>query len=103
MDIQQIIQQSTYPRDYLKCTTASSLNPAIAYALNYLAGFDEGDRILDPCCGTGTVLIERLLIKPATCIGVDINPQTLECAKENIQAANVQVELKHGDVQEVKF
>jgi tRNA (guanine6-N2)-methyltransferase len=106
MDIQGLIQEGTFPREYRKCSQDSSLNPAIAYALNQLAGLDEKDRILDPCCGTGTILIERQLLKPCISVGVDINPKSLACAQENIKAAfsdNKIVQLKHGNIIEQKF
>lgn len=93
MDIETLIKEGTYHRNYRKKSFEASLNPAIAFALNHLAGLDEGDRILDPCCGTGTILIERQLLKLALCIGVDINPKYLEYAKENAQVAGLPVIL----------
>lgn len=103
MNINGLIAKGTFNRGYRKCTIQASLNPAIAYAMNVLVGLDEKDRILDPCCGTGTILIERQLLKSAICIGVDVNPKNLECAKQNIDAAEVEIELKHGDIMDKKF
>lgn len=103
MNVDQLIKQGTFERHYRKCTTQSSLNPAIAFTMNILTGLDKNDRILDPCCGSATILIERQLLKPATCIGVDLDPRALDCARENIDAAKVEVELKHGDIKEKKF
>ena len=101
--IEELINRGNFKRDYLKQTTNVSLNPAIAYAINELAGLDENDRILDPCCGTATILIERQLLKQAVCLGVDIDPRVLKLAKENIDAVNVDIQLKHGDIQELTF
>lgn len=103
MDIDRLITGGTFERNYRKNSTTSSLNPAIAFTLNHIAGLDDKDRVLDPCCGTGTILIERQLLKPAICIGVDINPRVLELAKQNIQAASVEVTLKHGSIYDQKF
>lgn len=103
MNLNQLINEGTFDRTYRKCTLKSSINPAIAFALNNLAGLDNNDRILDLCCGSGTILIERQLLKPCICIGVDIDPRALECARENISAANVEIELKHGDITQKKF
>jgi tRNA (guanine6-N2)-methyltransferase len=103
MDIGRLISQGTYERNYRQCTLKSSLNPAIAFAMVELAGIDQSDRVLDPCCGSSTILIERQLLKPAICIGVDIDPRALECAKQNIIAAGVEIELKHGDIKDKKF
>lgn len=103
MDIRELINKGTFERNYRKCTSKATLNPAIAYGMNLLAGLDEKDRILDLCCGTGTILIERQLLKSALCFGVDIDPRALECARENISAANVEIQLKHGDIRDQKF
>jgi len=103
MNIDELIAEGTFERDYRRCTLTSSLNPAIAYAMNYLVGLDAKDRILDPCCGSGTLLIERQLLKPTICIGVDIDPRALDCARQNIESAGVEIELKHGDIMGKKF
>ncbi|MDO8638456.1 MAG: methyltransferase domain-containing protein [Candidatus Daviesbacteria bacterium] len=103
MNIDQLIIEGTFERSYRKCTLKSSLNPAIAYVMNFLAGLDKKDRILDPCCGSGTLLIERQLLKPCICVGVDIDPRALDCARQNIETANVAIELKHGDIKDKKF
>lgn len=103
MDIQKIIDQGIFLRSYRKCELVYSLNPAIAYAINILAEPDKGDRILDPCCGSGTILIERQLLNQCKCTGVDIDPRALECAKQNTQAAGVEIEFLHGNIMEKKF
>lgn len=100
--LEELIKQGTFKRDYLKKTQVS-LNPAIAYAMNELAGLDENDRILDPCCGTATILIERQLLKKASVLGVDIDPRVLKIAQENADSVNVNLELKHGDIQTLSF
>lgn len=114
MDINDLIQKATFPREYRVKTTPASINPAIASAMNQIAGLDENDKIIDPCCGTATILIERLSQKKALCIGIDIDPRQIENAKTNIAAAQIkwnmspngiqnEIGLLHGDVQEKKF
>lgn len=103
MDIQELIVKGTFPREYRKCTLKYSLSPPIAYAMNLLAELDEKDRVLDPFCGAGTILIERQLLKSCICVGVDIDPRALDCAKQNIEAAKVEIELKHGNIMDKKF
>lgn len=103
MNTQQLIQEGTFPRSYRRCTRESSLNPAIAYVLNKLAGLNPKDRILDPCCGTGTILIERQILLPCYCLGIDIDPRALDCARKNIDASQVKIDLKHGDIQDQNF
>lgn len=103
MNIDELITEGTFDRDYRRCMLNSSLNPAIAYAMNFLARLEDKDRILDPCCGAGTLLIERQLLKPAVCIGVDIDQKAIDCAKQNIETAKVEIEIKHGDIMGKKF
>ena len=113
MDIKKLIAEGTFPRNYRKNTTPASINPAIAFAMLQIAEIKDTDRILDPCCGTGTLLIESQLIQRAICIGADINPRQIEHAKENIETAKLswqsngtsteKITLMHGDITEKKF
>jgi tRNA (guanine6-N2)-methyltransferase len=103
MNIEELIKQGTYPRNYRLHSQTSSLNPAVAFALNHVAGLDDKDRVLDPCCGTGTILIERQLLKPCICVGVDIDPRAIVNAKENATAAEVTIDFKHGDITNKHF
>lgn len=104
MNISKLIDEGTYHRNYRVHTNPSSINPALAYALNKIAGMDDNDRILDPCTGTGTILIERQLSKPTICVGVDINSKYLDYAKENATEARVEeITFRHGDITELKF
>lgn len=45
-------------RDYRVSSAPGALHPPVAYAMNMLSGAYPGCQILDPCCGTGTLLIE---------------------------------------------
>ncbi len=72
--------------------------------MNVLSKPDKKDRILDPCCGTGTILIERLLLKPACeIVGIDIDPGMIEYARQNAKAAGVEITFKHGDIKDQHF
>jgi len=115
MDINELIAEGTFQRTYRLNTTPASINPAIAYAMNALSGLNEHDRILDPCCGTATILIERQLVEPALCIGIDIDPRQIKSAEQNIEQAELkwnedqasskiaEITLMHGDITEKKF
>ncbi len=71
---------------YRKASTAQSMAPVNAalvlrLALPYLK---EGAQVLDPFCGTGTLLIERAMILPAgTCYGTDTFGEAIEKARLN--------------------
>lgn len=59
------------------------LPPKLAQIMINLSGAKSGDTILDPFCGSGTVLQESLLLE-INCIGSDLNPAIIEDAKENL-------------------
>ena len=75
---------------YRKAVTAGSLHPVNAalfleYAKPYLK---DGARVLDPMCGSGVLLAERMLIgSPDTVYGLDIYADALRAAKQNIEGA----------------
>src|SRR5690606_22797971 len=48
--------------------TAASLLPTVAHAMVWLSKPEEEDVFIDPCCGSGTILSERLSY-PFTYIG----------------------------------
>jgi len=64
-------------------TSSISLSSRLARLLVNISGVTKGQVLLDPFCGSGTVLGEALL-KGADCIGVDRNHGTVERAKENL-------------------
>lgn len=86
--------------DYRKKTLASSINPVTAATVMELARpyLKEGAQVLDPFCGTGTMLIERHFIMPAHPLyGLDIYGTAIDYARENTSAANVLVNYIQRD------
>nr|WP_175476098.1 methyltransferase domain-containing protein [Evansella caseinilytica] len=81
--------------------SAAALLPTVAHAMVWLSHPDEEDVFIDPCCGSGTVLSERLSY-PFTYIGGgDINRQALEVANENLM--DTLVEIIHWDARQLDF
>ena len=77
-----------------------ALNAAVAQAMVRLSNPQPTDRFLNLACGSGTLLIERLLAAPAKrVIGCDIAPEALQAAQANVRAARLQnaVELFDWD------
>jgi len=64
-------------------TSGISLSSRLARLLVNISGVSKGQVLLDPFCGSGTVLGEALL-KGADCIGVDRNHGSVERTKENL-------------------
>lgn len=79
----------------------AALKPNVAYALLRLAHLDAPDRVLDPFCGSGTILWEAGALWPnATLRGNDWNADTLAGARDNAEAQTMtdRVTLTASDV-----
>jgi SAM-dependent methyltransferase len=75
-------------RPWRVCDRAGALDASVAAAMVALAGATARHRFLNIACGSGTLLVERLLRAPAaTAIGVDVDPGALVCARANLAAA----------------
>jgi 23S rRNA G2445 N2-methylase RlmL len=85
-------------RDYRVSSAPGALHPPVAYAMNMLSGAYPGCYILDPCCGTGTLLIEaKRLVPDVITIGSDIDRNSLLAAasNENAHCRWIQADLAH--------
>lgn len=77
-------------RPWRVCNREGALNGAVAHAMARLSLPDPTDRFLNIGCGSGSLLIERLLIGPTRrAIGCDIDPAALRCSKANVEAAGL--------------
>lgn len=77
-----------------------ALNATIAAAMVELSSPRAGDGVLNLMCGSGTLLIERLLrADAASAAGVDIDETALDGAAANVAAAGLagRVDLRPGD------
>lgn len=71
--------------------------PKLAKTMLNLAQVNKDSTILDPFCGFGTILEEALLWGHKNLIGSDINPKTLEGAKENLEWLKKNYQLPIAD------
>jgi tRNA G10 N-methylase Trm11 len=69
------------------------LPPKLAQILINLSGAKPGDTILDPFCGSGTVLQEALLMDISG-LGTDLNPQIIDDAKKNLEWLDKRFQLR---------
>jgi len=88
--------RSLSKRPYKQQHVLGSLKPAVAAALLALADVPTGARILDPCCGAGTILIEARA-DGAAAWGGDIDSQAVAAARLNAAQADVTVHLQRWD------
>ncbi len=85
---------------YRKNAVSASIHPATAAMMMRLAKpyLKENAQILDPCCGVGTMLIERDLCVPAREIyGIDTFGDAIIGARENASLAGEQIHFIHRD------
>jgi tRNA G10 N-methylase Trm11 len=83
-----------------------STSPKICRTLLTLAGARPGDTVLDPFCGTGTLLMEAAMLGMKV-IGIDIEGNQLQGTKSNLiwfgkdAGQHVDFELIRGDAREL--
>lgn len=85
-----------------------SISSRLAKVLLNISGVRKGETILDPFCGSGTILMEGLL-SGANAIGVDRDPvrignaeQNLEWLQKTYQIPNRSYTLKVGDTTQLE-
>lgn len=102
------LKMNTIPMErfsYRKEAIASSIHPSSAAMLLELCKpyLKERAQILDPCCGVGTMLVERNKLLPTREIyGIDIFGEAVDKAKINCEAAGIHVNFIHRDYLDFK-
>ncbi len=89
-----------HERDYKRIERPGALKPSVAAAMLRLADVQPGMKLLDPCCGTGSILIEGSRMG-ATAHGGDIEAEAVKATQSNIAAAKVQVEVEKWDARKL--
>lgn len=78
-------------RAWRVCNYPGALNATVAHAMALMTSPHREDVVFNPCCGSGTLLIERARAAPAArFIGCDIAASALECARQNASAAGME-------------
>lgn len=77
-------------RPWRVCNLEGALNGPVAYAMVHATAPAADDVYLNLGCGSGTLLVERLLGGPARrAIGCDTSAEALGCARSNLAAAGL--------------
>ncbi len=92
----RLSKRPLHERAYRQVERTGSLKPPVAAAMLRLVDLQPGQTLLDPCCGSGTILIEAAIIG-AQARGGDSDAGALEAARLNTQAARVEVSLDQWD------
>ncbi|MEO8396844.1 MAG: methyltransferase domain-containing protein, partial [Chloroflexota bacterium] len=85
-----------HERAYKVAERSGSLKPSVAVAMLRLADVQPGQRLLDPCCGSGTILIEAALAGAAA-RGGDLDDEAVSAARANADAAGMTVMIEQWD------
>ena len=87
-------------RAWRVCNLPGGLNAALAAVMVGLADLKPGERVFNPMCGSGTLLVEAGLgAEPGTITltGCDQAPAALACSAQNVAAAELAAELFEAD------
>lgn len=71
--------------------SAAALLPTVAHAMVWLSKPDASDIFLDPCCGSGTILQERLCYPFTYAGGGDSSPEAVQTARTNLSGSYAEV------------
>ncbi len=85
-----------HERAYKAVERPGALEPPVAAAMLRLAGVQPGARLIDPCCGSGTILIEGALIGAAA-RGGDSDAEAVAAAQANATAAGIDARIEQWD------
>lgn len=78
----RLAQHALHERAYKTAQIAGSLKPSVAAALVRLAALPRGARLLDPCCGAGTIVAEAAALG-LDAVGGDLSGEALAAARTN--------------------
>jgi len=80
-----------------------SMSPKLARTMVNLTMIKRGERLLDPFCGTGGILLEAGIIG-SRILGTDIDPKMVEGTIKNLQYCNVEnYEVFQADVRKLEL
>ena len=81
----------------------SAINQILAHAMINLSQVNDNSIILDPFCGTGTIIIEAFFLK-LRAIGIDINEKMIKGTLKNLKFFKTKkIDLIQGDVKSLMF
>ncbi|GAB6147613.1 methyltransferase [Stetteria hydrogenophila] len=88
-------ERSRHRRRYRVYDHPAALKPTLAYVMLRLAGARDGDRIVDPMCGGGTVALEAAyLFEDSEITCMDKDPRHIHGARMNAVAARVEGRIR---------
>ncbi len=86
--------------NYRVADVGASINPVVGACLARLVRRGDAGMVVDPTCGSGTLLIERAKLDDGTMLaGIDISPTAIRAAAGNVIAAGLaaRIAARPGD------
>ncbi|MFP4133286.1 MAG: methyltransferase [Halothece sp.] len=102
----QLTKESLDRRHHLVWRPRISLKTTMAYAMLQLCELKQNDRLLDPFCGSGTILLEAASVFPDLKLyGSDRREEAITGAQTNIKTAGLshRIHLKHLDARDLEI
>jgi 23S rRNA G2445 N2-methylase RlmL len=85
-----------HERDYRAVERMGALKPPVAAAMVRLAEVQAGQSVLDPCCGSGTILLEAAAMG-ADASGGDFDAQAVQDTRANMRTVDAHLRVEHWD------
>lgn len=82
---------------YRRRDVGASIDPVVGAGLARLVRTHQEATVLDPTCGSATLLIERARLGAGDLVGRDHSPTAVEAAQVNLKAASVRAEVAKHD------
>jgi 23S rRNA G2445 N2-methylase RlmL len=92
----RLTRQPLHDRPYTQARQPGALKPPVAAAMALLADLPQGATMIDPCCGSGTILFEAaaLGLRP---LGGDIDAAALTLARQGAETVGLLLPLSQWD------
>lgn len=98
----RLTKESLHQRSYKTNSKPGSLKPSVAAAMVFMATEGkQGLKVVDNFCGSGTILCEALLVGNEG-YGGDIDPESVQIARSNLENLGYQAEDKIKSLNAVK-
>jgi predicted RNA methylase/HEAT repeat protein len=75
---------------YRKRYVGAAIHPAVGACLARRARTGPKAVVLDPTCGSGTLLVERALLGARRLVGLDVSPTAVAAARANVREAGLE-------------
>lgn len=98
----RIGEHALHRRPYHQQNLPGSLKPPVAAAMIQMADLQPGQVMIDPFCGTGTLVIEAAL-QGIVAVGGDILPQAVRGAQVDVPIEAAQAALFRWDARRLPF